>query len=151
MNKSIFEQWQDRIVWMAAKQEPTEEEWTAYCDLLPQVAAKNKAKSKPLNVLVVTDGGGPNFKQRTQFMKATKGIRFISPVVTSSLVARAIITVFTWSDNNNKAFAPSEIRAAFDFMDVDQKDRADMWQSVIKLQARFGAPVASVAQATPFV
>ncbi len=151
MKNSVFEKWQDRIVWMAGKKEPTEEEWTAYCNLLPEVAAQNKQKSKPLNVLVVTDGGGPNFKQRTEFMKATKGIQFISPVVTSSRVARAIITVFTWSDNNNKAFAPSDIQAAFDFMDVAKKDRPDLWRAVVALQAKFGVPVISVEQATPFI
>src|SRR4051794_36355344 len=109
---SVFEQWQDRrIIWLAGKKEPTDAEWAGYCQLLPKVAESNRDKSKPLNVLVVTDGGGPNFKQRTEFMKVTKeaGIRFVSPVVTASLLARAIITVFTWSDNTNKAFSPSDI------------------------------------------
>ena len=57
-------------------------------------------------------------------------------VVTTSRVVRGIVTATSWLGSNVRAFAPSNIDEAFDYLDVPKPLRAGLLERVALLKRR---------------
>ena len=68
-----------------------------------------------------------NAEQRRHIAAAHKvnGTRSVA-VITSSLLTRVLIRTLNWMSNRHRAFAPSEVVAAFDFLGTPDAQRPEL-------------------------
>src|SRR5262245_37441731 len=80
---------------------PDLEEWTLYCRDFEEHA------SNMAGTIVVTDGVGPNARQRSLLVEAQgKHVR-PAAIVTSSRLALGIMTAINWLGGDLKGFSPN--------------------------------------------
>lgn len=96
------------------KPAPNDEEWDEYL-------AFYRDNKKCRQMLVVTDGGGPNAKQRAKTNEHTKDTAMRVAVCTDVTVVYGIVTALSWFNSEMKVFAKSRIGDAFTYLKVDQK------------------------------
>jgi hypothetical protein len=95
----------DIILAVHNEEPPTNEEWTPYVDF-----ANTREGQRVVLSVVYSDGGGPNAKQRQLMLKARQAERVPSVIISSSIVARGIITALTWLGKSNvTACAPDDL------------------------------------------
>ena len=87
------------------EENPSEEEWPGYITL------QSKLK---LPVLVVTDGGAPNAKQRSEINTHFVGRKVA--VLTDSKVALAVLTALFWFNKSMRGFAAEEYEPALRYL-----------------------------------
>ncbi|WP_394836434.1 hypothetical protein LVJ94_05955 [Pendulispora rubella] len=94
--------------------------------------------------MVVTDGPGPNAAQRETMNKRIPA-PFLVAVVTHAVMARRIVSVLSWFNPNIRAFAPADLPAALDYLDVRAEDQAGVIERVAEMRIQLsGAGVESV-------
>jgi hypothetical protein len=104
---------------------PTDAEWDAYLA---------EAASSVRGTLVVTDGGGPNAKQRAAIANIAGIAELPTAIITSSILARGIVTAISWLGKNIRAFSPAEIGAAMDYLGIGSSKRAELSQRIARLK-----------------
>lgn len=108
---------------------PTDREWQLALDLVRERVSEIRCG------LIVTDGGGPNAQQRKALDEQLKHQRGTPrAVVTSSAIARGIVTATSWLGHRLKAFSPDELSLAFEFLEVPHERRAALMAQVQKLR-----------------
>ena len=108
---------------------PTDQEWQLALDLVREHVSEIRCG------LIVTDGGGPNAHQRKALDEQLMHQRATPrAVVTSSAVARGIVTATSWLGHRLKAFSPDQLSLAFEFLEVPIERRAALMEQVRKLR-----------------
>jgi hypothetical protein len=119
---------------------PSDTDWDAYLDFVKESIGARKA---PLT-LVSSKGGGPTPAQRQRLNDVTKSLNVEKTlkvaVLTQSPVVRGIATALSWFVQGYKAFAPSDLGAALDFLGVISADQIEIKRLVPKLHARIDDP-----------
>ncbi len=90
--------------------EPSDDEWSAYVEAI----GRRFASDGGFRALVFTPGPGPNMRQRQRLAQAAPGIRAPTAVVTTSTVARAIVTLIRLRFPAICAFDPGSVEAALE-------------------------------------
>jgi len=98
--------------------EPTDLDWS---DVLAWTCDRC-ARPGVAKFLIVTDGGGPNAKQRNEFAKAVEGSKTRTAIITGSPVARTILTAMRWFTPTIRGFTPGDIYAAFAYLEIAPAD-----------------------------
>ena len=105
-------------LWLHDANDPSMAQWT---DICKQLVEHRRGVSDPgarIRHLVLTDGGGPNAKQRQMLWKETyAGVRIPFVAVTHSLdnpVKRGLATAITWINPVFRAVPPSMAQAALE-------------------------------------
>jgi hypothetical protein len=100
--------------------DPSDADWDAFLkDLVPVVPVLR-------GMLVYTAGPGPSVSQRARANAVLAKAQANLPiaVMTSSRMARGIVTAFSWAvDRNIKAFAPTDFQGAVDFLGLSPDDQ----------------------------
>lgn len=117
---------------------PTDEEWTEYTRA---VKAMDITKVKPL---AFSDGGGPDSKQRKQLNDVLASRPGRAALVTSSTLARSVVTALSWFNPLVKAFAPDEVAQAFDYLQLDSSEVQAVRGAIRMLAGKFTPPLKSV-------
>jgi hypothetical protein len=146
--KSLFARCNHNIIWLAARQGPDPAEWAAYYKDVVDLG--NTLANKLVQILVVTDGGGPSSVQRTDFVEAMGEVRVRTAVLSCNKLVRGIATVFNWFNVQNKVFAPKDVLGALEFIGVDEKDQGPIWSTVERLAKQRGR-IETVEAARPFL
>ncbi len=81
---------------------PTDQEWLNYIGLV-EYHCLNRTMQ-----LVFTDGGGPDYSQRSYFAEIMCDRFVFVAVVSSSIRARALVTVISWFNPRIRFFSQSE-------------------------------------------
>jgi hypothetical protein len=89
-------------------------------------------------VLVLTAGGAPNARQRRVLNAILKDSMPPVAIVSSSMVARAVVTAMGWFNPRMRAFADDDMPGAFDHLDATDVDRAHLTQAVKELRGELG-------------
>src|SRR5258706_4475452 len=77
--KSVFARCDRVIVWMARKEAPDPAEWKAYTEAVIALEKSAPASAKLAMGLVITDRGGPNSLQTTDFFaRVAAGRRWLT-------------------------------------------------------------------------
>lgn len=108
---------------------PTEEEWKAYLDYY--LAHERQCT----RTLVVTQGGGPNAKQRGDTAKVIQSSPTRVAIVTTSTLVRGIATALSWFNKRVQSFGPAEMDAALRHLDVTEANAKLVNAELKKLQA----------------
>lgn len=122
---------------------PSHEDWQAHVDALSH-ATKTAVK---VNNLVMTDGQGPNSAQRravADLYKAT-ATKAGACVVSSSAVARGIITALRWLGIDIIAFPPERYHEALAELGCKEGCTAAIATLIAQAEKEFGKPLQAAA------
>lgn len=100
------------LVALHGRSNPSHDEWEAYIHY-----HKNSA-IHCLRTLVVTDGGGPDAKQRAMTNEYLKGVPMVVAVCTDSTFVRGIVTAMSWFNPRIKAFSKAQIQDALEYLGI---------------------------------
>lgn len=122
---------------------PTQEEWDGYVANIQKLVALPNAVG-----LALTDGGGPNSRQRSQINAVVGSRKALSAVVTSSMAVRGIVTALRWFNPDVNAFHPDAIRRAMRFLLLDEAQTEALWPTVVTLNRQLSQRSQVVISAT---
>ncbi|HEX4513582.1 MAG TPA: hypothetical protein VGH87_24430 [Polyangiaceae bacterium] len=103
---------------------PSQAEWAAWMESIRAVP------SARLRVLALTDGGGPNTVQRSEFVKYLAGAKTRIAVVSDALVVRGIVTALSWFTNGIRIFVPEQFHEAVAHLDLTKAEREEVKERV---------------------
>lgn len=122
-------------------------DWNIFLDACDWAMSHNNGK---IRVLVVTEGAGPNAKQRQLSLdRGWRGNRSPVAVVTDSQLARGIITVFAWFNLNIRAFPARHLSGGFEFLGCDETEVIALKRAIARLRNDLGPPPAKGVETTP--
>lgn len=109
---------------------PSDEEWQRYLEVC-------KANFAGLSGnLIVTDGGGPNGPQRALLAERYPEFAPVPvAVVSDSPMTRGIVTALRWFGKNIRAFRPTDLAGAFEYLGVPGADREALLQRVARVRS----------------
>ena len=87
-----------------------------------------------LRVLVHSEGGAPNARQRAVLNEVLAGIKPRVAVLTPSATARAVGVALSWFNPDFRVFASDELGGAFDHLDANQGERRILTQALTELR-----------------
>lgn len=93
---------------------PGPREWAQYLEVLATLEGKQA-------LLVISAGGGPDTLQRRDLEAVTQRHEGPVSVVTTSRVARGIVTALGWLGTNIKSFDPRSVDDAMRFLGLDDE------------------------------
>jgi hypothetical protein len=111
---------------------PSKEEWQ-------QWLTEYRRRSSELDgVFIYSFGGGPTSAQRTQLLQIVDNLQHVPPtiMVTSSVMARGIITALSWfiaPPKRAKVFAPTDLEAAFTALALSEARRDRLYDRIVAL------------------
>ena len=108
----------DLVVYVGGDAAPDHTEWQSYVRHAEDVARRWRTKNRLYKFFVFVDDSAPNAAQRAAVWKAMRATHGRSAVVTSSLVARKIITAFGWLGAPMRGFSPRDLVAAAGYLEL---------------------------------
>jgi hypothetical protein len=108
----------DLMLFLAGNGAPSESEWNEYIGVLTDAAARLRPINKPIRFICFVDDSPPNAMQRAAVIEALGGLSSKTAVVTTSVLARNVITVFSWLGLSVKGFAPTSLDAGAAYLDL---------------------------------
>ncbi|HTQ04988.1 MAG TPA: hypothetical protein VMI54_14085 [Polyangiaceae bacterium] len=109
---------------------PSDEEWLRYLETGKAHFAGVRAS------LIITEGGGPNGQQRALL---TERYPEFGPlpvaVVSDSPLTRGIVTALRWLGKNIRAFRPTDLAGAFEYLDVPIPEREALLHRVAHVRS----------------
>jgi hypothetical protein len=117
------------------KDEPTDLDWS---DVLAWTRDRC-ARPGIAKFLIVTDGGGPNAKQRSEFAKAVERRKTRTAIITGSAIARSILTAMQWFIPTIRGFAPGDIYSAFAYLEIAPADYEQFVAVIGELRSELAA------------
>jgi hypothetical protein len=100
------------VVLIETSDNPTDEEWDEFLNIL----AGNQGNFSKIQVLVMTDGGGPDREQRKRLAKVLADEPIRVAVVSDSAKVRFIASSIFLLNRDHGCFANKEIDKAFDHL-----------------------------------
>jgi hypothetical protein len=108
----------DLMLFMAGNAAPSESEWNEYVLVLTAAAEKLRPFNKPFRFICFVDDSPPNAKQRAAVVDALGGLQSKTAVITNSVLARNLITVFSWLGLNVKGYSPASLEAVAVYLNL---------------------------------
>jgi len=126
-----------RVLVVAHTKSAPGETWNAFVRELSAHAATHW-RSAPC-ILVFSDGGGPDAVQRKALLDAVPQIRNArGAVLSSNALIRGITTAFSWFTKGFRVFAPSELRAAIAWLELDKAEETATAAIIVRLRRELG-------------
>jgi hypothetical protein len=120
---------------------PSDAEWEGYLAHCTEFLDGQPDVSK-MAVLVVSDGGGPDARQRKALIERFQA-RLGGPdhwprtaVVTGSIVARGIVTAICWFRKDMDCFGPQNVDDLFAFLRIPRTERTQVARDLERLAPR---------------
>jgi hypothetical protein len=108
----------DLMLFIAGNGAPSESEWSDYILALTKASNQLRPHNRPLRFICFVDDSQTSPKQRAQVMEALGGLQSKTAVVTTSKFARHVITVFSWLGLTVKGYAPNDLEAVAEYLDL---------------------------------
>jgi hypothetical protein len=126
----------DTMVLVHSDKAPSPAGWNEYLDLVEQ------SRDQMVRTLVYSIGGAPDAKQRSDLKVVyQRAFRREPPVavLTTSALARGVVTTLSWFYGNIRAFSPFELEAALRWLRVSPENAREIRKALPLLRARIGA------------
>jgi hypothetical protein len=116
---------------------PSADEWAEWMRLVSEINANH------LRVLVFTDGGGPEARQRSQFINYVSEGRPLIAVLSSAMKARLIVTAISWFVPGMKHFPATAAGygAATEHLSLSQETATRMRTKIRRLCTKLSGGV----------
>jgi hypothetical protein len=126
-------------LWLHTKRDPSQEAWDAAGEELKKLKERVGGDIQRMPMLVITDGGAPNARQRSQLERGIFGggkhrTAAISNML-SNPVIRGLATALSWLNPGFRVFEPSHWREAVDYIGVPDGVRR-LWPALKRMQAK---------------
>lgn len=109
---------------------PSDEEWTRYLEVSKTHFGSLRAS------LIITDGGGPNSRQRALLTERYPEFGPVPvAVISDSPLTRGIVTALHWLGKNIRAYRPTDLAGAFAYLSVPVPDREALLHRVAMLRS----------------
>ena len=135
------------LVYVGGQAAPADNEWAAYARLAADLAQRAQPEATLLSICVFVDDGAPDAKQRALLAEALRGVSVRAAVVTTSALARHMITVFSWLGADMRGFTPAELSEVASYLDLSAPELRATVETAEALAAAVGG-VQAVAEAT---
>ena len=113
--------------------DPTDDEWVGYLREVERHGIERTVQ------LISTDGGGPTVTQRRYLNELLAGRAVPVAVMSGSTPIRGMVTALSWFNREIRAFPPTVLSDALDYLQVPQS-RIDLIQrEMLKLRASLGS------------
>jgi len=127
----------DLLILVHNKTNPTPEAWAAYCQAIKTYLASGDAVRV---LLVVSEAGGPNAKQRREVIEAFGSTQPLTAVCSNSALARGITTAIAWLfPKLMMSYRYEDVVAALDGLGVPRDKHVGITARVIELQRKVSA------------
>lgn len=113
---------------------PSNEEWAEMVEQIKHCDDLSQFKG-----ISFTDGGSPTATQRKQTNEVLAGRAVPSAVVTSSAIARSVVTAMSWFNPAIKVFPPERLDDALRYLMVRESEYAIIKMELRKLVMLFGS------------
>lgn len=136
-----FRRVENVIVVVHTSKAPTNDDWGAYIETVLATGRMFGGDLTRCSQLVFTDGGGPDAGQRAAAARAAEQMNGKAmPVAVLSLApfVRVIVSALHWFKMNVKAFHPSEVRAAFEFLKIAPAAARSLWIDLNRMEQELG-------------
>jgi hypothetical protein len=140
---SAFKRVGDTMLWLCNANPPRDSEWHGYVAAIKGAVAESTGKQE-LRFLVLTDGGGPNATQRSASTENDLVKNTRTALVTGSLLARGIATAYSWFDVRIRAFSPTDISRALEFLELKPPTALPLWNEVLLLHREIEGGVQTI-------
>jgi hypothetical protein len=123
-------------LWLHTKADPPQAEWEAALAEVERFAQVQALPPERMRVLVVTDGGGPNARQRAQLAANAAMSKAKTAVVTTALsnpIKRGMATAVHWLNPETDFFQPAQLSDALAHVDL-AAERNRLWTELLDLQ-----------------
>ena len=117
------------LVFVHASEAPSDAEWEELLSLFRAASEEGR-----LRVLVYTEGGAPNARQRALLNEILAGLKPRVAVLTTSAAARAVGVAISWFNPDLRVFAGDELGRGLDHLDVNQGERRILTQALKELR-----------------
>jgi hypothetical protein len=131
------------IVFVCGERAIDDRDWDAYLAFVSAILEEGLA-----NRSLVLAKGSLTTTQRKKLARVVEPYQktLKSAVVTESAIVRGIVTALQWFHRDVfRTFAPSDPDRALEFLDLRERDRADVRELVLSLQKKLAAADASAA------
>ncbi len=122
----------DLMILLHTSRPPSASEWAEY---IGAVGAHDPAK---LRTLVFTDGGAPNSPQRKEVTAALGGHPSRGAIVSASMIVRGAVSALGWFNPLIRAFPPTDIEGALQYLGVPPEEVPLVWAEVRRLRDKLG-------------
>src|SRR5690349_14838883 len=95
---------------------PSDAEWNDYLEKF------RRHGPEKIRTLIFTDGRSPTAAQRKMVNDMLAGKPTTAAVICSSPLVRGVVTALSWFNPKIKVFAPNELNAALEYLNVDTKE-----------------------------
>jgi hypothetical protein len=126
----VARQVRDTVVFVLGSRSPADDEWQRLIDYYRQAAA-----SRRVQLLVSTEGGSPNAKQRAWLKESVNVVGVRVAIVTSSVLARAAGLAVRWFNSHLRVFAPGELERALDYLELSDEYRQEVRAGLASLRS----------------
>lgn len=129
-----FEQVKDTLLLLHGPHSPSDDEWMQYVRALWESVDRGVR-----NVMVITEGPGPNAMQRGELTSQRNKLAHLrTAVITSSAVARGIVTAVGWlSDRDIRSFSAVNLHQAFAYLKLSDSEGLELRLCIETLRDEF--------------
>ena len=128
----------DLMLFMSGEASPTESDWQVYLRTLEEAAQRARQKGSRLCFFIFVDEGAPNPKQRGAVVELLRGVSSRTAVITTSNLARHLITVFGWFGLHLRGFGPNQLHAALEYLELPAERLSEIMQIAASLAPAVG-------------
>jgi hypothetical protein len=108
----------DLMLFVCGDASPSDSEWQEYIRFMEELTRRMRTSSNALKLLVFADNGGLTPKQRASVVEVLRGVSTRTAVVSTSMVARNLITAFGWLNFAVRGFAPNQLDQISEYLDL---------------------------------
>lgn len=116
----------DVLILVQNNDSPTDLEWQECLRMLKEIREQHRR----VRVLVVTEGGGPDGRQRKKLEQALSGGPVPVAVVSDSLKMRFISAGVALFNQGHRAFQSSEVEAAYEHLGLTRSERRQVEEAI---------------------
>jgi hypothetical protein len=128
----------DLIVCVGGDRQWSDEDWQGYLQLVRKHLPTLRKNGKPMRVFIFAGETAPDARQRSELKALFADTRQQTATVTTSKLAKYILTAFAWLGLPAKAFSPDEACAAAAYLRLTAAELQETQVTVQALAARVG-------------
>ena len=114
------------------------EDWQGYLQLLRELLPALHERGRPMRVFVFAGEAAPDAKQRGELKAVFGGARQQTATVTTSTLAKYIITALAWAGLPGRAFSPEQAGLAAAHLELTASELQETRATIHALAARVG-------------
>lgn len=128
----------DLMLFMSGEASPSDGDWQDYLRTLEVASQRARQNGSLLRFFIFVDEGAPNAKQRGAVVELLRGVSARTAVVTTSNLARHVITAFGWFGLKLRGFSPNQLEAALEYLELPVERLAEIMQLAATLAPAIG-------------